>query len=564
MNFDVFTIAAVVDELNATLASGKIQNCLEIGNDALGFEVYNGHQRHYLLISADSQTARLHLADDKLRRGVENASPLGLLLRRYVENARIVSFQQPPYERVVEIAIAGAEGTFTLIAEPMERRSNILLVRDGIVLECMRRVGPHENRVRVSLPGHPYVPPPPQVSKHLPESTTPAQVADWLAVDPGRPAWRMLTERLLGFSPLLAKETIYRAAGRFDAKTGQVDPADLRGVIDELWGAFQTHHWQPGVTGTGEALTSYAVYEITHLPGWRPMESVSAALAAYYGAPVGIEAYDAAKQPIVAVLEEVRDKAQRKLDSLRRAERDPSEMERLRKSGELLLAYQYQIAPGAASFSAQYDFDQPALDIPLDPALSPLDNAKRYFAEYDHARRAMAEVPKLIRAAQLEVDYLDQLRTDLTLAANWPEIGEVQAALREGGYWRGPVVNRVKGIRSSPLRVATPEGYIIWIGRNARQNDDVTFTKGGPDDVWLHARGVPGAHVIVKSGGRAVPPGVLQRAASLAAYYSAARTERRALVDVTERRYVRKIRGGKPGMVTYRNESPLEAVPRPE
>src|ERR1700690_997570 len=125
MNFDVFTIAAVVDELNATLASGKIQNCLEIGNDALGFEIYNGHHRHYLLISADAQTARLHLADDKLRRGVENASPLGLLLRRYVENARMVSFQQPPYERVVEIAIVGVDGPFTLIVEPMERRSNI-------------------------------------------------------------------------------------------------------------------------------------------------------------------------------------------------------------------------------------------------------------------------------------------------------------------------------------------------------------------------------------------------------------------------------------------------------
>jgi len=125
-------------------------------------------------------------------------------------------------------------------------------------------------------------------------------------------------------------------------------------------------------------------------------------------------------------------------------------------------------------------------------------------------------------------------------------------------------VTRVKGIRSNPLKVTTPEGFVLWIGRNARQNDEVTFTKGRPEDVWLHARGIPGAHVIVKSGGRPVPPGVLQRAASLAAYYSAARSERRALVDVTERRYVRKIKGGKPGMVTYRNESPLEAAPRPE
>src|SRR5579864_557278 len=262
MNFDVFTIAAVVDELNATLTGGKIQNCLEIGNDALGFEVYSGHQRHYLLISADAQTARLHLADDKLRRGVENPSPLGLLLRRHIENARVGAVTQPPYERIVEIAISSVEGAFTLIVEPMERRSNILLVRDGIVLECMRRVGPHENRVRVSLPGQPYVPPPPQASKRPPDSLYAGQLAEWLAADGGRPAWRVLTETLLGFSPLLARETIYRAAGQFDAKAGRVDPADLLSVIHEMWGVFQARRWQPGVTGAGEAITSYAAYEI--------------------------------------------------------------------------------------------------------------------------------------------------------------------------------------------------------------------------------------------------------------------------------------------------------------
>jgi len=112
--------------------------------------------------------------------------------------------------------------------------------------------------------------------------------------------------------------------------------------------------------------------------------------------------------------------------------------------------------------------------------------------------------------------------------------------------------------------VLKDEGTLIWVGRNARQNEDVTFTKGRPEDLWMHARGVPGAHVIVKSAGRAVKPADLQRAASLAAYYSASRSEGHVLVDVTERRHVHKIKGGKPGMVTYRGESPIDATPRPE
>ncbi len=562
MNFDVFTIAAVVDELNDKLAGGKIQDSLEIGEDALGFELYSGHHRHYLLLSADPQRARLHLVDEKLRRGVETPSPLGLLLRRYVENGRIDSFRQPPYERVVEIAINGEEGPFTLIVEPMERRANLLLVREGVILDCLRRVGPSENRVRLSLPGHAYMPPPPQSSKHAPDTVTADLTAQLLNADPTRPAWRALTDSLLAFSPLLAKESIYRAAGRFDAKAGQVDPNDLFIVLNELLAALRARQWQPGIAGNQDEISAYSVYELTHMPGWRPIESINEALALYYGAPIGIEAYDAAKQPVFAVIDEARDKLQRKFESLHRSERSTAQIDHLRQSGQLLLAYQYQIAPGTESFSAEYDFDQPPLEIKLDPALTPLENAKRYFAEYDHAKRAMEEVPTLIESVRSELDYLEQLRSDLTLAANWPEIGEVQAALRTGGYWRGPVKGQPKGTKSAPLRLVTPDGFVIWVGRNARQNDEVTFDKGRPEDTWLHARGVPGAHVIVKSAGRVLPPGVLQRAASLAAFYSASQGESRVLVDVTDRRYVRKIKGGKPGMVTYRNESPIEAVPR--
>lgn len=137
-------------------------------------------------------------------------------------------------------------------------------------------------------------------------------------------------------------------------------------------------------------------------------------------------------------------------------------------------------------------------------------------------------------------------------------------ALQANGYWRGTKTARPGGEKSAPLKVATEEGFVVWVGRNSRQNDTVTFDRGGPEDLWLHARGVPGAHVIIKSGGVPVPEHVIRRAASIAAYYSQARTETRALVDVTQRKYVRKIKGGRPGMVTYRHESTVDVVPAPE
>ncbi len=564
MNFDVFTIAAVVDELTDKLRGGHVQDSLEIGNDAIGLEIYATHTRHYLLISAHPQEARLHLASDKLRRGVENPSPLGLMVRRYLEGAVLTNIHQPDWERVAHLEFEGPEGLFTLIAEPMERRSNILLVRDGRIMDCLRRVGPHENRVRVSLPGSDYAPPPPQKLKRPPILLTLTLLKDALDADPGKAAWRILTDTLLGFSPMLAKEAVYRAMERANLKAGDTSARALFDSINALLAPLLDRRWQPGVTEADGLVTSYAAYPVTHLPGWRETGSISEAVAAFYGALTGIEAYEAAKGPIKAALDEARERIERRAEALRRAHRDETERERLRQSGELLLAYQYAIQPGQASFSAQYDFDKPPLDIKLDPKLGPVDNAKQYFEQYDKAKRAAAEVPALIDAAEAELAFLRQLDTDLALAANGPEIGEVQDALQANGYWRGPHTARPRGGKSTPLKVTTPEGIVIWVGRNARQNDEVTFGKGKPEDLWLHARGVPGAHVIVKNSGRPVAASVLQRAASLAAYYSAARQEGRVLVDVTERRHVRKIKGGKPGMVTYRDESPIEATPAAE
>lgn len=561
MNFDVFTTAAVVDELTQKIKGGRVQDSLELGDDAIGLEIYANHARHYLLVSADPQMARVHLVAERVRRGVVNPSPLGLMLRRYVEEAWVTAISQPPWERIIHIDFEGHDGPFTLIVEPMERRSNILLIREGRIMDCLRRVGPDENRVRVSLPGHEYVPPPPQLKKKPPTEISLSLIQAALDADPGKAAWRALTDNLLGFSPMLAKEAVYRAMQRANIKAGDTSARDLFSAACELLDPLLARRWQPGVTEADGMISSYAAYPVTHLPGWREMGNISEALALYYGAPVGEEAYDAAKKPVQEMIAEALDRVGRRLDALHRAHRDESERERLKQSGELILAYQYQITPGQTVLSAQYDFDKPPLDIKLDPAISPLDNAKQYFEQYEKAKRAAAEVPALIAAAENEIAFLRQLETDLALAANWPEIGEVQDALQANGYWRGPKTVRPQGGKSGPLKVTTPEGIVIWVGRNSRQNEDVTFGKGKPEDLWLHARGVPGAHVIIKSGGRSMPPGVIQKAAGLAAYYSASRSEGRVLVDVTERRHVRKIKGGKAGMVTYRHESPIEAAP---
>ncbi len=568
MNLDVFTLAALVDQLLDTVVGGRVQDTLLVDEWGIGLEIYANRTRHYLYASADNQTPRVHLVSDKLRRGVTKPTPLGLLLRRHVEGALVLHVSQPAWDRILHLELSHPEtGVSLLIIEPMPRRANILLVQAGIILDCARRVGADDNRYRVSLPNQPYIPPPPQTGKLDPFTITREALIGAFAQndDPKRKAAQVLSARVLGMSPLLASEVVHRTGLNVNAKADDADPDAIYAALVETVAPLKRREWQPGVIARAGLAEGFSVYPITHREGWQPATSISVAMETFYTTPTGEEAYTAAKQRARGELAESKAKLEAKLASLRRSLTDESERDDLRQSGELILAYQYTLEAGQTELRAQYDADAPELVISIDPTMTPLENAQRYFDRYNRAKRALDDVPRLIEETAGELAYLDQLATDLDLAANWVEIDEVQQTLQAKGYWRGKPAARIAGgSKTGPLRVVSRDGFVIWVGRNSRQNETVTFDKGSPIDTWLHARGVAGAHVIIKQDGRANPEDVILLAASLAAHYSASKTEASVIVDVTERRHVRKIKGAAAGMVTYRNETTRTVAPRDE
>ena len=206
--------------------------------------------------------------------------------------------------------------------------------------------------------------------------------------------------------------------------------------------------------------------------------------------------------------------------------------------------------------------DQGPLTVPLDPQLTPVENAQRYYRRYQKARRAQEEIPARLEDARAQLAYLEQLETDLNLARDASEIGEVERALVEGGFVR-PTRKRVPPPPARPLTFTTPEGYTVLVGRSARLNDEITFRRAAPDDLWFHARGVPGAHVVLRCGGRPVSEETMQRVAALAAYYSAARDNAAVDVQVARVRDVRRHPSGRPGQVLLRREEVLRAHPMP-
>ena len=565
MSFDVYAIAALVDELSTTLSGGRVQDVIDVDAMGVGFEIYANRRRHYLYMGADATSPRVHLVADKLRRGTPKPTQLGLACRRLVEGGSIQSISQPPWERLLRVDIAGRQGDVALIAEVMPRRANVLLVRAGMIIDCLNRVGPAMNRYRLSLPNHKYVPPPPLEEKLSPASLTAAELDAVLdAVEkPATQLRRILPRQVMGMSPLLAGEIAYRVTGSVKGKVRDSDAAALYAAMQQLLPPLLRREWQPGVGYENGVAHAFSVFPLTCLQ-WRPETSVSAAASAFFGATVGVDAYKEAKRPAGEAIDAARAKLIAKRESLRRSLRDEAELEALRQSGELILAHQYTIAAGQKALRAQYELDSAPLEIKLDPKLAPLENAKAYFRRYAKAKSAREDVPKLIAKTALELDFLAQLENDLALASNWTLIDEVIQNLRDRGYWAGKTPPRVGGGRQGPLRIVSGDGFVIFVGRNSRQNAALISKTARSSDIWLHARGVAGAHVIIRDDGRRISPALIEKAAAVAAHYSQAGGESPVRVDYTRVKYVKAIKGAGPGMVTYRNEKTLRVVPRDE
>ena len=563
MYLDAYTLSALADEFLDTLVGGRIQDVLDVNETGVGLEIYADRKRHYLYLSAEPNAPRVQVVAERLRRGLPKPTTLGLLLRRYVEGGILSHVSQPPWERILQFDIETQAGVIQLIIEPMERRANLLLVQDGIVLECIRRVKPSDTRTRMALPGQPYTLPAPQMGKRDPTQISVDDLSELIVqeADPKRKLHQLLTAHLLGFSPLLAKEVVYRAFGTADVPARNAQSDKLYAALQDVILPLSKRDWQPGVADEDERTVAFSVYRLSSYPNWRGVGSVSEALSLYFGAPVGEHAYDRAKEPVREALKEAEARVSARLTSLRRSMTDDAERETLRQSGELILSYQYALSPGQSELRAQYEADAPELVIKLDTELSALENAQRYFDHYNKAKRALDDVPRLIEENEGALAFVRQLGVDLDLASSYPDIDEVQQSMQTAGLWRGAAKRVPGGQKSAPLKLMVEE-WVVWIGRNSRQNEQVTFDKGSPNDLWLHVRDVPGAHVIIKSEGRSVPERIVERAAGYAAFYSPLRGEAKAPVDVTLRAHVRKIKGAAAGMVTYRNERTIMVSPR--
>lgn len=589
--FDALTIAAIVDELNQELAEGRIQRVQHLDQLTLGFEVYARHRRQWLVASANSQQPRVLLLDKRGGGDTEIVSPLLLLLRKYARGARIISISNPRHERLIELAIAIPDPDapipdeddaeielpelvhHTLVIELMGRHSNIVMVDEaGQIRDAIKRVTPQMSRVRSILPHQPYAPPPPQ-DKIDPLDAAPA---DFAQADTSKLLWRALIGLYLSMSPILAREACYRAELDAKAKPSELDQDDrsqLASAIRQIFDAYETADWQPRAYDVADGGAEFSAIPLQHLEAREDVETLypssvlDAAAHAWEQGPVSQSSSDrhaARRARLLTDIDRVRERLDNRLHSLKTQQEAAANPDILREAGELIYAYQWLIEPGAETLETPE-----GRTIKLDPTLSISDNAQRYFDRYHKAKSAAETIPERIREVEATLDYVDQIQTLAEFAEAFDQIEGLRSEWEEfveetpGLGKRGGGRRRPKGSKR-PTHYTTDDGHDIYIGRSGRQNDELTFQIANPDDLWLHARDLPGAHVILRLNSDAGRDPAIEQAAKLAAYYSKGRGSTRVPVDVTERRHVRKIKGAGLGMVTYRNEYTLNVEPSSE
>jgi predicted ribosome quality control (RQC) complex YloA/Tae2 family protein len=570
MHFDALTLACVVAELTATVAGGRVQQVLLVDEHSLGLEIYAQRQRRYLFISAQPGAGRLHLVTHKLRRGVDHETPLLLLLRKYVRESILDAVIQPdPTERLVELVFDHpGTGTTQLVVEPMGRLSNVVLVNaNRNILDCLHRVRPGEHAQRVLLPGRPYVPPPPQSPRLLPWDDGRDEYYDRLRdlLASGDKLWRVIADGIAGASPSLGREVAWRATGDADAPAHPDALLAVAQALQALWSPIRDGAWQPGVWLEGARAVGYSPYVMHFRPGYTPVDAISAALErmAAAGTQAGgaavTDAYAGLRQQAAAQLARARRRVTRQQAAAAQDAPDPAAEQRLRREAEWLLALHTQLTPGQTVLTVDLGEGEP-LRIALDPALSPIVQAERKFKQAAKLARAAEFVPA--RRAQIAADlaYLEQLASDLALAENQPQIAAVVDALLASGLLphaprKATAARPRRTPRTAPelLRYYSAAGQEILVGRNALQNDRITFGVATAADLWLHARDVPGAHVVIRSGGQSVDEATLLAAAQLAAYYSQRRGDRAVPVMIAPRRLVTRVAGGRPGQVHVRD-----------
>ncbi len=596
MAFDGIFVSALVAELSDKLIGGRIYKIYQPEVDEICLVVKNktdeGNTTHRLVISADAGIPLMYLTE-KVKENPMVAPNFCMLLRKHIGNGRITDISQHGFDRIVEISLEHLDDmgdlcTKKLIVEIMGKHSNIIFVdSDGMIVDSIKHISHMVSSVREVLPGRDYVYP---VSgdKVNPLDVDVNYFMNHIMTKP-EPVAKAIYTSMVGISPVAAHEICYRAGVDGGLSTAGVNYNSLTTGIsmsqrEDLFREFERVRldiedkvytnciaydgYEPKEFGA-IALTSYGQTMDADMPqagvtGLKVFDSPSAVIEEYYSKKTVVNRIKQRSIDLRKIVANAIDRTAKKYDLQLRQLKDTEKRDKYKVYGELITAYGYSAKTGDKELVCENYYTNEEITIPLDPNISPMDNSKKYFAKYNKLKRTYEALIELTVDSKSELDYLMSVQNSLEIADSLDDLAQIKAELIESGYVRGKRDNKKgkKQEKSKPLHYISSDGYHMYVGKNNYQNEELTFKVAAGDDMWFHAKNMPGSHVIVKTEGETeLPDRTYEEAARLAAYYSAGKGSPKVEIDYTLRRNLKKPPKAKPGFVIYHTNYSMNIEP---
>lgn len=552
MSFDGLFTHAMINELNETLAGGRIMKIHQPYPNEIFLVIRSNRKNYPLLLSAHPSLARMQISEIKYK-NPQTAPNFAMMLRKHLEGAQLLRIEQVENDRIARLVISGrnemgdAEKT-VLILEMMGRHSNLFLV-DGEsdrIIDLIKHVPADQNRVRTLMPGGQYILPPKQdVINPFTDLTGLANLI--LDIPDTAELAKTIQQRFQGF----ARDSALELA------TVVQQPGDAMAHAK----AWLAHFDDPNpMIMTEDQKMTFVPFKWLTVPGQsQEYPTLSVLLDAYYA---GKSERDRVNQQASNVLRVVRNELKKNLTKMDKQQKEldaAAGADEFKVKGELLTTYMHQIERGMTSIELPnyYDNNEP-LKITLSNQLGPSQNAQRYFTKYNKLKASVKFLNEQRAIAQTEVDYFENLLAQIELASP-KDVEEIRQELVQGGYLREQTKKKQKPQASQPEKFYATDGTMIEVGKNNLQNERLSMKTAAKSDIWMHTKDIPGSHVIIHSDNPSDE--TLTEGAMLAAYFSKARESANVPVDYLPVRRLRKPNGAKPGFVIFEGQTTISVTP---
>uniref|UniRef100_UPI004057A696 Rqc2 family fibronectin-binding protein n=1 Tax=Acetatifactor sp. TaxID=1872090 RepID=UPI004057A696 len=562
MAFDGVTIANVVYELKKELIGGRLYKIAQPESDELLLTIKTGDGQKRLCISADASLPLIYLTQGN-KQSPMTAPNFCMLLRKHLQNGRIIDITQPGLERIIHIEIEhldemGDLCRKKLVIEIMGKHSNIIFCNEeNMIIDSIKHISAAVSSVREVLPGKPYFVV--QTQDKLDALTTNFETFQNTLAGKPQPVFKAIYGSFTGISPVLAQELCYEAKVDGERPTAALTDADYNSLyqaFSHMITAIQNGTFAPNIAYTGDRPMEFAALPLTMYTSGADRTvtfvSMSELLEHYYAEKNVYTRIRQKSADLRRIVQTALERNVKKYDLQVRQMQDTEKREKYRIYGELLNTYGYSAEPGAKSLEAVNYYTNEPVTIPLDPTLTATENAKKYFEKYNKLKRTYEALSELTKEVKEEINHLESISASLDIALQEEDLVEIKEELTESGYIRRKGGNKKVKITSKPFHYISSDGFHIYVGKNNYQNDELTFKFATGNDWWFHAKGMPGSHVIVKTeGAEDLPDRTFEEAGRLAAYYSKGRGQEKIEIDYIQKKHVKKPGGGKPGFVVY-------------